>query len=106
MKTTYREFSDIFDRYNHPSEIAIRNPVDKFESTGSVHNIPATTCVRLGRSAENIVAVNESQFLLSEHGFRGPVLCRGGTTFALPFTDFFPQSLSSICPKQICSISQ
>ena len=55
----YRKFPDIFGRYNHLSETIIRNLVDKFESTGSVHNIP-TTRVHPGRLVENIAAVSES----------------------------------------------
>ena len=32
----------------------VKNTVDKFESSGSVYNIPITKRVRPGRSAENI----------------------------------------------------
>ena len=36
--TIHRKISDISSRYNCSSEIAIKNVVDKFESTDSVHN--------------------------------------------------------------------
>ena len=47
-------------RYNCPSKSAIKISVDKFESTGLVHNIPITARVRQGRSAEHIAAVSKS----------------------------------------------
>ena len=40
---TCRKASNIFYSYNHPSETAIKKLMDKFQSTGSVHNISTTT---------------------------------------------------------------
>ena len=60
MKTTYHKILDIFGRYNRLSKTAIKNLVDKFESTGSVHNILTTTRLCSNRSAEKIAAVSGS----------------------------------------------
>ena len=59
IKITYRKTLDIFGRYNRPFETAIKNLVNKFESTSSVHSI-LTTHVHPGHSAENISVVSES----------------------------------------------
>uniref|UniRef100_A0A2H1WA51 SFRICE_021049 n=1 Tax=Spodoptera frugiperda TaxID=7108 RepID=A0A2H1WA51_SPOFR len=60
VKVTFRKIRDIFGQHNRPSEIAIKNLVAKFESTGSVQNVPTPTRVRPGRSTENIAAVSHS----------------------------------------------
>ena len=53
MKTIHRNIYDIFGRYNRFSETAIRNFMDKFESSGLVHSIP-TTLICLGHLSYNI----------------------------------------------------
>ncbi|CAK1588653.1 unnamed protein product [Parnassius mnemosyne] len=60
VKVTFRKIRDIFGQHNRPSETAIKNLVAKFESTGSVQNVPTPTRVRPGRSTENIAAVCHS----------------------------------------------
>lgn len=60
VKTTFRKIIDIFGRYNRPSEPAIKNLVEKFESTGSVQNARTSTHTRSGRSTENIADVSDS----------------------------------------------
>uniref|UniRef100_A0A2H1V016 SFRICE_007572 n=1 Tax=Spodoptera frugiperda TaxID=7108 RepID=A0A2H1V016_SPOFR len=60
VKVTFRKICDIFGQHNRPSEIAIKNLVAKFESTGSVQNVPTPTRVQPGRPTENIAAVSHS----------------------------------------------
>ena len=50
----------LYGRYNHSSETAIKNLVDKFESNDSVHNTPSTTLIPPGRLVENINILEEN----------------------------------------------
>ena len=55
VKTPFSKISDIFGRDDRPSEHAIKSLVEKFRSTGFVHNIPTPIRARPGRSTESML---------------------------------------------------
>ena len=60
IRETFRALREIYGRHNRPTELAIRNLIKKFESTGSVCDVKHPTCQKRNRTQENIDAVNES----------------------------------------------
>ena len=60
VRETFRALREIYGRHNRPTELAIRNLIKKFESTGSVCDVKHPTRQKRKRTQENIDAVNES----------------------------------------------
>lgn len=58
--STFRAIRNRFGRHKRPTETTIARLVRKFETTGSVGDLPATTRTKSVRTQENIDAVRES----------------------------------------------
>ena len=55
-----RALRPIYGRNNRPSRSTIERIVEKFESTGTVQNVPVPVTQRSARSVENIAAAEAS----------------------------------------------
>ena len=60
MTSTLRALRLIYGRNNRPSRSTIERLVEKFESTGTVQNVPVAVRQRSARSVENIAAAEAS----------------------------------------------
>ena len=60
VRETFRALREIYGRHNRPTELAIRNLIKKFESTGSVCDVKHPTRQKRKRTQENIDALNKS----------------------------------------------
>ena len=60
MASTLRALRPIYDRNNRPSRSTTERLVEKFESTGTVQNVPVPVRQRRVRSVENIAAAKAS----------------------------------------------
>ncbi|KAJ8960272.1 hypothetical protein NQ318_003997 [Aromia moschata] len=60
LMKTLRAFRPFYGRRNDPSKSTLHRLVAKFETTGSVNNLPTPVRQRNARSAENIVAIRGS----------------------------------------------
>ena len=60
MASTLRTLRPIYGRNNRPSRSTIERLVEKFESTGTLQNIPVPVRQRSSRSVENIAAAEAS----------------------------------------------
>ena len=60
MSSTLRALRPIYGRNNRSSRSTIERLVDKFESTGTVQNVPMPVRQRSTRSVENIAAAEAS----------------------------------------------
>ena len=60
VASTLRALRPIYGRNNRPSRSTIERLVEKFESTGTVQNVPVPVRQRTARSVENIAAAEAS----------------------------------------------
>lgn len=60
IRATFRALREIYGQHNRPTELTIRNLIQKFESNGSVCDVKNPTRQKRKRIAENIDAVNQS----------------------------------------------
>ena len=60
LRATYRELREIYGQNKQPTELSIRNVIKKFITYGSVCDVKNTIRQKRKRTAENIVAVDQS----------------------------------------------
>ncbi|XP_050530953.1 uncharacterized protein LOC126899769 [Daktulosphaira vitifoliae] len=60
VASTLRALRAIYGRHNRPARSTIERLVEKFESTGTVQNVPVPVRQRSARSVENIAAASAS----------------------------------------------
>ena len=60
VTSTLRALRPIYGRNNRPCRSTIERLVNKFESTGTVQNVPVPVIQRSARSVENIAAAEAS----------------------------------------------
>ena len=69
VASTLRALRPIYGRYNRSNRSTIERLVEKFDSTGTVQNVPVSVRQRSARSVENIAAA-EASVAAEKFGYR------------------------------------
>ena len=94
---TLRALRPFYGRRGGPSKSTLQRLVAKFESTGSINNLPTPVRAKTARSAENIAAVRDSvQENPRQSNHRREAITVTGERYRRMITDFFRAKLDDL----------